>query len=126
IAWAAMAALVLPLPLIYLTTWPAGTIYLAQLATFIVVAAVLSLPAVRFRIVPRRAMRQRAHAEATRQFLAQGLHLTEQRTGVLIFASVAERYAEIIADSGIHARVGNEVWEQAVATLVAAIKAGRP
>jgi putative membrane protein len=61
-----------------------------------------------------------------RQFLAQGLHLTEQRTGVLIFASVAERYAEIIADRGISAKVGNEVWQQAVAALVDAIKAGRP
>ena len=35
-----------------------------------------------------------------RQFFAQGLDRTEQRTGVLIFASVAERYAEIVADAG--------------------------
>jgi putative membrane protein len=126
IAWAALVALVLPLPLIYFTSWPAGTIYLAQLAAFIATAALLSIPRVRFRIVPKRALRGRAHAEAMRQFLAQGLHLTEQRTGVLIFASVAERYAEIIADSGINAKVGNEVWQQAVAELVSAIKAGRP
>jgi putative membrane protein len=126
IAWAALVALLLPLPAIYLTAWPAGTIYLAQLAVFVSVAAGLSVPPVRFRIVPKRAKQQRAHAEAMRQFLAQGLHLTEQRTGVLIFASVAERYAEIIADRGISAKVGNEVWQQAVDALVDAIKAGRP
>ena len=44
------------------------------------------------------------HAEAMHQF-THGIHLTEHRTGVLIFASVAERYAEIIADSGINAKV---------------------
>src|SRR5262249_4163824 len=126
LAWAALVALAVPLPLIYLTAWPAATIYLAQLVAFVVASAVLSLPAVRYRIVPKTVQHQRAHAAAMRQFLAHGLHLTEARTGVLIFASVAERYAEIIADTGIHAKVGNEVWEQAIAALVAAIKAGRP
>jgi hypothetical protein len=94
-----------PLPLIYLTARPAGITYLLQLAAFIVVALVLSLPMIRFRIVPKRRMWARAHAEAMHQFLAQGIHLTEHRTGVLIFASVAERYAEIVADSGINAKV---------------------
>ena len=126
VAWAALAALLVPLVLIYLTSWPAGTIYLVQLVAFIATAGVLSLPALRFRIVPRRARHRRAHNEAMRQFLAQGLHLTESRTGVLIFASVAERYAEIVADSGINARVPTEVWEDAIAALIAAIRADRP
>ncbi|MFL6797349.1 MAG: TPM domain-containing protein [Xanthobacteraceae bacterium] len=126
LAWAALAALVLPLPLIYVTTWPALIIYVGQLALFVVTAAVLSLPGVRYYVVPRRVMHQHAHDEAMRQFLAHGLHLTEARTGVLIFASVAERYAEIIADSGIHSKVGTAAWQEAVATMVAAIKADRP
>jgi putative membrane protein len=125
IAWAALVALLVPLLLIYLTQWPAGTIYLVQLAAFIVTAAVLSLPPVRYRIVPRQAMRERAHAEAMRQFLGHGLHLTEDRTGVLIFASIAEHYAEIVADTGINAKVGKEVWEAAIAAMIAAIKDGR-
>lgn len=126
IAWAALVALLVPLPLIYFTLWPAGTIYLGQLAAFIVTAALLSVPAVRFRIVPKAAKHRRAHAEAVRQFLAQGLHLTERRTGVLIFASVAERYAEIVADSGISSKVKPADWEAAVAGMIAAIKDGRP
>jgi putative membrane protein len=60
-----------------------------------------------------------------RQFFAQGLHHTEKRTGVLIFASVAERYAEIIADAGINAKVMPDAWEGAVADLVAGLKEGR-
>jgi putative membrane protein len=126
IAWAALVALAIPLPLIYFTIWPAGIIYLLQLATFIVVALVLSLPMIRFRIVPKRRLWGDAHAEAMHQFLAHGIHLTEQRTGVLIFASVAERYAEIVADSGINAKVQPEVWSKAIAAMISAIKAGRP
>ena len=49
-----------------------------------------------------------------RQFWAQGLHKTEHRTGVLIFASAAERYAEIVADAGINEKVTPEVWERAI------------
>ena len=126
IAWAALVALAVPVPLIYLMARPAGIIYLLQLAAFIVVALVLSLPMIRFRIVPKRRMRTRAHAEAMHQFLAQGIHLTEHRTGVLIFASVAERYAEIVADSGINAKVQPDVWSKAVAAMISAIKDGRP
>jgi putative membrane protein len=125
IAWAALVALATPAPMIYLTTWPAGLIYLVQLAAFIVTAAVFSLPAIRFRVVPNQAMRERAHVEAMRQFLAQGMHLTEHRTGVLVFVSVAEHYAEIVADSGINAKVAPAVWQDAVNAAVAAIREGR-
>jgi putative membrane protein len=126
VAWAALIALVVPLPLICLTSWPAGLIYMTQLVVFLAVMAILSLPAVRFRVVPRRAMHSRAHAEARRQFLAHGLHLTRERTGVLIFASVAEHYAEIVADAGINEKVTQKVWEDAVTAMVTAIGDGRP
>jgi putative membrane protein len=126
IAWAAAIALLAPLPLVYLTRWPTAVVYLWQLVAFIVVALALSHPKVRFHIVPRRAKHDRAHAEARRQFLAQGLHKTEHRTGVLIFASTAERYAEIVADAGINEKVTPQVWDKAVNELIAAIKAGRP
>ena len=45
---------------------------------------------------------------------------------MLIFASEAEHYAEIIADTGIHAKVKPEVWDEAVKALIDAIGAGRP
>ena len=125
VAWAAAVALAVPAPLIYLTLWPASLIYLIQLVVFIVVAAGLSLPGIRFHIVPRRTKHERAHTEAMQQFFAQGLHQTENRTGVLIFASVAERYAEIVADRGIYAKVTPQVWDQAVAALIAGIGQGR-
>jgi len=125
LAWAAAVALVVPAPLIYFTLWPASVIYVVQLVVFIAAALGLSLPDVRFHIVPRRTQHERAHLQAMQQFLAHGLHHTKNRTGVLIFASVAERYAEIVADAGINEKVTPHVWDQAIAALIAGIKQGR-
>ncbi len=126
IAWAAALALIVPLLLVMWTEWEAQTIYVIQLIAFTLAAIGLSRPGIRFLVVPRRTKRERAHGAALRQFLAQGLQKTEARTGVLIFAAVAERYVEIIADGGINAKVTQEVWDQAVAALIAAIRDGRP
>jgi len=126
IAWAAALALFVPAPFIYMTTWSAAAIYLLQVIAFLLVAMTLSHPKLRFHIVPRRAKHDRAHAEAMRQFFAQGLDKTEHRTGVLIFASTAERYAEIVADAGINEKVAPQVWDDAIDALVTAIKADRP
>jgi putative membrane protein len=126
IAWAALLALLVPFPLIYFTYWPASVIYIIQVGVFIAAAIALSQPAIRFHLVPRRSKHDRAHTTAMRQFLAQGMNRTLQRTGVLIFASAAERYVEIVADAGINAKVAPEVWDRAVEMLVSAIKDGRP
>jgi putative membrane protein len=123
--FAAALALLLPLPMILFSAAPARWIYPAQLGLFVIAALVLSIPSIRFHIVPRRSMHGQAHAEALRQFCAQGLHKTDQRTGVLIFASEAEHYAEIIADTGINAKVKPEVWDKAVAVLIDAVGKGR-
>jgi putative membrane protein len=125
LAWAAAVALVVPAPLIYLTLWPASVIYVVQLIVFIAAALGLSFPDIRFHIVPRPTQHERAHLQAMQQFFAHGLHHTQNRTGVLIFASVAERYAEIVADAGINEKVTPHVWDQAIAALIAGIKQGR-
>jgi putative membrane protein len=126
VAWAATVALFAPLPFLALTNWSAPVVYLLQIMTFLVAAVALSNEKIRFHIVPRRAKHDRAHAEAMRQFFAQGIDKTEHRTGVLIFASAAERYVEVIADAGINDKVSATVWDNAVQALVAAIKAGQP
>lgn len=126
LVWAALVALLIPLLLIYLTAWSVALIYLVQLGVFLVTALVLSHPSLRVRVVPHTAMRDRAHAEAMRQFVARGIADTERRTGVLIFASAEERYAEIVADAGINAKVEKAVWDDAIDALLTAIRAGRP
>ena len=125
IARAALVALAVPLPLFYFTPLWAEQIYFVQLATFLACTVLFSLPGLRFALVPRWIKRDRASVEAKRQFAAHGLHLTQQRTGVLIFASIAERYVEIIADSGINDKVSPEVWDKAVKAMIAKIKQGQ-
>jgi putative membrane protein len=125
IARAALVALAVPLPLFYFTPLWAEQIYFTQLAIFFACAVLFSLPGLRFALVPGWIKRDRAGVEAKRQFAAHGLHLTQQRTGVLIFASIAERYVEIIADSGINDKVSPEVWDKAVKAMIAKIKQGQ-
>ncbi len=88
------------------------------LAILCVFALLWAFPGLRIHLVPRRLRYQAAHANAVKQFLARNVHLTTARTGVLIFVSLAERYAEVVADSGIDGRVGQHVWDGVVRDLV--------
>jgi putative membrane protein len=126
IARAALIALAVPLPLFYFTPLWAEQIYFVQIVVFVACAILFSLPGLRFALVPRWIKRDRASFEAKRQFAAHGLHLVEERTGVLIFASIAERHVEIVADSGINAKVAPEVWDKAVAAMIEKIREGEP
>lgn len=119
--WAALAALVVPWPLIYLTWWPVQWIYGLQLLTFLLLLAVLMPRRIRTMLIPPSLQRTRAHRRAVEQFLVQNLHTTDGRTGVLIFISVAERYAEILADHGIHAKVQPGTWQEIVDRLTGKI-----
>ena len=123
LALALALGLVLPWPLILLTDLGAGEIALAQ-AGLVLGTLLLTLnPRLRRALTPRRWRRERAHAAARREFLAHGLTGTRGRTGVLIYVALAERYAEIVADRGVRARVEEGQWRSLVSDLLAA--AGR-
>ena len=81
-------------------------------------------PALRLWFVPRSIAYKRASNNAVRQFLAHGIHTTEDRSGLLIFVSLAEHYTEIVADAGINAHVDQTQWDSMIGTLVAHAKRG--
>lgn len=124
VMWAALLALLVPWPLIYFTWVAVQWIYVAQLLVFLALLILFLPRPVRYWLVPRAVKHARAHRRATEQFLAQGLHTTAGRTGVLIFVSVAERYAEILADTGIEERVPKGTWQGLVDDLTAHIGRG--
>jgi putative membrane protein len=126
ILWALLAALATPWPLIWITTLGPSRIFMVQLAVGVGLSILLSLPKRRYALVPGFIKRARAHEAAAREFLSRGLTRTRERTGVLIYVAAAEHYAEILADAGIADRVDADVWREAIAELVDAIKAGRP
>jgi putative membrane protein len=115
--WAALAALAVPWPFIHWTWWQIQHIYLLQIGVFAALCVVLMYEPLRLALVPRSIKQGRAHRRAIEQFLVQNLHTTEGRTGVLIFVSVAERYAEIVADAAIHGKVAEEAWGAIVKDL---------
>ena len=123
--WASFLALSAPWPLIVLTHWPVQWIFISQLAVFALASLALSLPHARMRLVPRMIQRSRAHAKAMEQFQIRGLSRTKGRCAILIYVSMAERYARIIADVGIADRVNQSVWNDAVDKLLAACRDGR-
>jgi putative membrane protein len=123
--WASLAALLLPLPLIFLTRLITIDIFTAQLAMFLVLGSIMSLPALRHRVVPTDLQRLRVERKAAEQFLARNLHTTEARTGVLLFVSLAERRAVIIADDGIASKVTPAIWQAIIDRLTSEIGAGR-
>lgn len=151
LAWAAGAAFLVPLVLIPLgfdATWVRGlatnwesahlsalhlsigqsiaAYALFQVAVFLAVYLLLRFPPLTRWATPRGIRRDRTRQAAMHQFLAHGLHVTEHRTGVLIFAALADRQVEVIADQGIHSRVDPSVWGDAVEVLTEALRDRRP
>jgi putative membrane protein len=124
IQWAALLALVAPWLLIYFTQLTVQRIFLIQIIIFIVAALILSWSPLRMVLVPRAVRRARAHRGAIEQFFLRGLANTRHRCGVLIFVSLAEHYARIVADQGIAAKVPQSAWQGAVDALTAHMRAG--
>lgn len=124
--WAAIVALLVPWPLIVLTWWPMIWVYGLQLVVFLILLSIFLIRPLRYALVPRSIKDRTAHRRAMTQFLAQNLHTTTGRTGVLIFVSIAERYAEIIADTEIDAKVSKQEWQDIVHDLTTTIGKGQP
>jgi putative membrane protein len=96
-----------------------------EAALFVAVSLLLEWWPLRIRLVPRRVRHLRASAFAHREFAARVLADPARRSGLLLFVSLGERYAEILADREMHNRVGPDAWNRIVADLVAAAKSGR-
>lgn len=147
LAWAAAAALILPLGLIplgfeagwipgFAAGWEAahlaaqeastgqtlGAYAVVQAAVFLAVYLITRLDPVTRLVTPRAVRRARTRNAALQQFLAHGLHVTEARTGVLIFAALSDHQVEVVADEGIHARVDQSVWAEAAEALARGLK----
>ena len=109
------------------TTGQALALYaLSQALVFVGVFLLTRIPAVRRLATPAAIRRGRVREAALQQFLAHGVHVTEKRTGVLIFAALDEQQVELIADEGIYAKVDEDAWAQAVAVLTRELRADRP
>lgn len=151
LGWAAAAALIMPLGMIPFgfepawipglgSSWEAahlaardvtvgqalGAYALIQATVFLIVLLLTSIPVVSRMVTPRSVRQTRVRKAAMQQFLAHGLHVTEARTGVLIFAALGDHQVEVVADEGIHGKVDQAVWADAVEVLAQGLRHGDP
>ena len=122
---AAVAALALPWLLVAFTAMTVHRILSLQIVVFLALLVILCLSRVRVALMPRKARRAVAHRVAMEQFAIRGIARKKDRSGILIFVSLAERYARIIADDGIAACVPQSEWQTAVDVLLAYMREGR-
>jgi putative membrane protein len=122
VAWSALIALASPWLLIAFTQLSVQQILLVQVFIFAALYFVFSESRLRHLLVPRQVRRQQAHRAAMQQFMIRGMARKENRAGVLIFVSLAERYVRIVADVGIASKVDPSVWQGAVDALLRHIR----
>ena len=87
--------------------------------------AILLWRPLRLALTPGPIRHARVHARALAAFRMGAERRTTGRTGILIYLSLAERRAEILADEAIAAKVPAEVWAEALAPMLAELKANR-
>ncbi len=95
----------------------------AQVILFVVTLGLVSIRPVRWLLTPGFVKKAHVHARALEQF-AHRRHAARAPTGVLIYASSAERCIEIVADEDIHEKVGEAYWNEVIKAATARIRAG--
>jgi putative membrane protein len=103
------------------------TIALVLLAlTFVLFRLLFAWRPLRLLITPPSTKARRVRRRALALFRTAAEKRTRAATGVLLYLSLDERRAELIADESIHSKVAPETWGEAMADLVEEVKAGRP
>jgi putative membrane protein len=107
-----------------------GALYLLALLVvtlvFLLVRLLLGSLSARLWLTPGTTEQRRVRRAALAHFRSAAQGRTAGATGVLLYLSLAERRAEIIADAAIHGRVAPELWGEVMADLLAGVRDGRP
>jgi len=95
------------------------------LVKFLAVMLVQQWEPLKFALIPGPLKTMRVHDQAVRQFKVGAERRTTGRTGVMIYLSMREHRAEIVADESIAAIVPAEVWGEAMGDMLALIRKGQ-
>jgi putative membrane protein len=110
--------------------WTAGE-YLALIFLFMGLKwlgswLILKWMPLRLALTPKHVKMHRVRARAIELFKVGTESKTVGRTGVLLYLSMREHRAEIVADEAIASKVSPEVWGDAMIALIDHVHAGRP
>ena len=93
---------------------------------FTVALMILKWMPLRLALTPGATKHRRVRRRAVTIFKAAAERRTENRAGILIYLSMGERRAEIVADDAITKVTTPETWGEAMATLLLDVREGRP
>lgn len=93
---------------------------------FTVTLLILKWMPLRLALTPPATKHRRVRRRAVTVFKAAAERRTTGRTGILIYLSVAERRAEIVADEAILTVTDAHTWGEAMTALLIELKHGRP
>jgi len=83
-----------------------------------------ALPAFKRMFVFEQRASEVAQEQAFQEFYANGLQRTAAATGVLVFVSLFERRAVVMADEGIATQVDPQTWKQVDEVVLAGVRRG--
>jgi putative membrane protein len=93
---------------------------------FTIALLILKWMPLRLALTPAATKHRRVRRRAVTIFKAAAERGTENRAGILIYLSMGEHRAEIVADEAITRVTTPETWGEAMATLLADVREGRP
>ncbi len=97
----------------------------ALIVKFLATRYLLAIWPLRMALTPGRTKTRRVHRRALLLFRAAAESRTRAKTAVLIYLSLSEHRAEILADRTIAAKVSPDVWGDAMAELISHVREGR-
>ncbi|ALC13264.1 TPM domain-containing protein [Sphingopyxis sp. 113P3] len=103
-----------------------GTVIAIGVLKWIGVWLILLWRPLRLLLTPRAILAARVRARAVDLFKVGTEAKTLGRTGVLLYVSLREHRADIVADEAIAARVAPEVWGDAMEALIEQVRQGKP
>jgi len=103
-----------------------GTVIAIGVLKWIGVWLILLWRPLRLALTPRAIKAGRVRARAIDLFKVGTEAKTMGRTGILLFLSLGEHRADIVADEAIAAKVAPAVWGDAMAALIERVRAGKP
>ncbi len=103
-----------------------GTVIAIGVLKWIAMWLILLWRPLRMALTPRAIKAQRVRARAVDLFKVGTEAKTLGRTGVLLYLSLKEHRADIVADEAIAAKVSPDVWGDAMAALIERVRAGQP
>ncbi len=95
------------------------------LVAFLAMWALQAWQPLKFALIPGPVKHARVRAAAVRHFKVGADRRTHGRTGVLLYLSMREHRAEIVADEAIAGKVDAEVWGRAMADMLGEIRQGK-